>query len=62
MKVKLLKDARILHHAGEIVEVSPVVADFLVSVSNAEPVQPTESPKPVEPEKAATKTTRKSRK
>lgn len=29
MKVKLLRDARINHKAGEIVEVSPVVAEFL---------------------------------
>lgn len=62
MKVRLLKDARIQHKAGEIVEVSPVVADFLTSTFCAEPV-PAEKPKPVEKEKTAEKTTtRKGRK
>ena len=32
MKVQLLKDARIKHKAGEIVEVSPEEFNFLVSV------------------------------
>lgn len=36
MKVRLLRDSRITHKAGEIVEVSPVVADFLLSVGSAE--------------------------
>lgn len=35
MKVKLLRDARINHAAGEIVEVSPETANFLVSVGSA---------------------------
>lgn len=35
MKVKLIRDARINHAAGEIVEVSPETADFLVSVGSA---------------------------
>ena len=38
MKVKLLRDSRINHAAGEIVEVSPAVADFLLSVGSAENV------------------------
>lgn len=48
MKVRLLRDARIKHNAGEIVEVSPVEFNFLVSVGSAEPVceeAPQEKPK-----------------
>ena len=35
MKVRLLRDSRINHAAGEIVEVSPATADFLMSVGSA---------------------------
>ena len=35
MKVRLLRDARIAHKAGEIVEVSPDEFAFLVSVGSA---------------------------
>ena len=35
MKVCLLRDTRILHKAGEIVEVSPAEKAFLVSVGSA---------------------------
>lgn len=35
MKVKLLRDARIIHKAGEIVEVSPAEFGYLVSVGSA---------------------------
>ena len=35
MKVKLLKDARIRHYAGEIIEVSPEECFFLVSTDGA---------------------------
>lgn len=35
MKVKLLRAARIRHEAGEIVEVSPAEAGFLVSTMSA---------------------------
>lgn len=38
MKVKLLRDARITALAGEIVEVSPAQADFLISVGSAEKI------------------------
>lgn len=38
MKVKLLRDSRINHLAGEIVEVSSAQADFLMSVGSATPV------------------------
>ena len=35
MKIKLLRDARINHKAGEIVDVSPAECHFLVSVGSA---------------------------
>lgn len=38
MKVRLLRAARITVNAGEIVEVSPEQAAFLLSVGSAEPV------------------------
>lgn len=38
MRVKLLRDARINHKAGEIVEVSPAEGGFLLSVGSAEKV------------------------
>ena len=55
MRVKLLRDARIRHYAGEIVEVSPAECQFLTSVGSAVAVtnitqpqrndEPTEKPK-----------------
>ena len=38
MKLKLLRTARIRHEAGEIVEVSPAEAGFLLSTGSAEPI------------------------
>ena len=38
MLVKLTRDARIAHKAGEIVEVSPVVFQNMVTLGVAEPV------------------------
>ena len=35
MKVKLLRDSRINHLAGEIVDVSPAQGEFLLSVGSA---------------------------
>lgn len=35
MKVKLTRDSRIAHKAGEIVEVSPEQAQFLLAVGSA---------------------------
>ena len=35
MKIRLTRDSRINHKAGEIVEVSPSVAEFLLSVGSA---------------------------
>ena len=43
MKVKLLREARIRHKAGEIVEVSPAEAGFLLSTGTAVKVR--EAPK-----------------
>lgn len=37
MKVLLLRDQRIKHSAGEIVEVSPVEFNFLISTNSAIP-------------------------
>lgn len=44
MKIRLLRDSRINHAAGEVVEVSPATADFLLSVGSAARVES----KPVE--------------
>ena len=54
MKLRLLKDARIRHKAGEIVEVSPAEADFLRSTGSAEPAQEA-APEPEQKEKKAKK-------
>lgn len=43
MKLRLVRAARISHEAGEIVEVSPEVANFLLSVGSAVKVE--EAPK-----------------
>lgn len=56
MKMLLLKAARINHSAGEIVEVSPAQAEFLLSVDAAEYV-PAEQRKT--PEASKTRVTRK---
>jgi ribosomal protein L9 len=40
MKVLLLRDTRVQHKAGETVEVSPAVAEFLKAVGSAVPVVP----------------------
>lgn len=54
MKVRLLRDARINHKAGEIVEVSPSELHFLVSTGSA--VEVAVSPAKVEtPEKPVIK-------
>ena len=55
MKLLLTKAARINYNAGEIVEVSPDQAAFLLSVGSAVIVRPE---KKEAPEKATTKTTR----
>ena len=38
MRVKLLREARIRHHIGEVVEVSPQEYQFLVTTGSAVPV------------------------
>ena len=59
MKVRLLRAARITHNAGEIVEVSPAQAQFLLSVGAAEIILEERQA----PEKAVAKrTTRKATK
>lgn len=47
MKIILLRDARIRHKAGEIVETSPAEAEFLISLGSAEkaPEKPKRTPK-----------------
>lgn len=49
MKVKLIRDARIKHKAGEIVEVSPAEFNYLTSVGSAVPM--TEEKKTVKKKK-----------
>jgi hypothetical protein len=51
MKVKLLREAKIRHHAGEIVEVSPAEAGFLFSTKSAVTyIEPQPEMKPETPE------------
>ena len=51
MKVKLIRAARIRHEAGEIVEVSPAEAGFLLSTGSAVPyTEPVKEEKPEKPE------------
>ena len=46
MRVKLLRDSRIIHKAGEVVDVSPAEAAFLLSVDSAVEVRADDEPKP----------------
>ena len=39
MKIRLIRDQRILHKAGDIVEVSPDAYKWLVDTKSGEPVQ-----------------------
>lgn len=55
MKVKLTKDARIKHYAGEIVEVSPAEYNFLTSTGSAVSVR--EEAAEVSPDSDKPKTT-----
>lgn len=69
MKVKLLRDARIKHYAGEIIDVSPEECFFLVSTegaiavdavkSDVAPEIPEKAPKAETPEKKMVKRTAK---
>ena len=58
MKVKLLKEARIRHKAGDIVEVSPARASFLLRYGLADPVIIREQIETPEKRTAVKKTTR----
>lgn len=53
MKIKLLRDSRILHKAGEVVEASPTECFFLISTGSA--VEVSEAVKKVETEIAEEK-------
>jgi len=59
MKLRLTKAARINHEAGEIVEVSPAQANFLLSVNAAEIIRPEQRETPEK--KTATATRRKAK-
>lgn len=59
MKVVLLRDARVSHKAGEIVEVSPAEFNFLVSIKSAEPLAETATAEPVAETPEKPKRTRK---
>ena len=61
MKVILLRDARIRHLAGEIVQVSPAEFNFLVSTGSAKPLG-TEAAEAEEQPKAAKKPAGKAKK
>jgi hypothetical protein len=58
MKVKLLRDAKIRHAAGEIVEVSPAECQFLTSLGSAVIVDAAPATAKAE-QKPAAKTTKK---
>lgn len=46
MKVVLIRDQKILHKAGETVNVSPSVYDFLITTGTAKPVEAAQDKKP----------------
>ncbi len=51
MKVTLLKDVRVMHKAGETVEVSPAEYNFLIATKSARPAAAQE-PKPAKKRKS----------
>lgn len=57
MKVKLLRDSRIKHKAGEIVEVSPEECFFLLSIGSAEALK--EQPEAAKADKVGTRKMKK---
>ena len=61
MKLKLLRSARIRHEAGEIVEVSPAEAGFLLTTGSAEKANAPETRETPE-EKTAARETRTKKK
>lgn len=58
MKIRLTRDARIQHRAGEVVEASPAEAGFLISVGSAIPVK-AEAGTDTEAEQKTTRKTKK---
>lgn len=62
MKVKLIRDARITHKAGEIIDVSPAECSFLVSVGSAVEVAVKDLLRAELAEKIPKKTTKKKEK
>lgn len=56
MKIRLTRDSRITHKAGEIVEVSPAEGVFLVSVQSAVEIRAEEE----KPAKAVKRTAKRS--
>lgn len=59
MKVRLLRDARINHKAGEIVEISPAQFQFLASFHSVELVEETAVAEPIAETPEKPKRTRK---
>lgn len=57
-QVKLLRDAKILHKAGEVVTVSPAEFNHLVSLGSATPYAPKASADAKEPKAEPVKKTR----
>lgn len=57
MKIKLLRDSRILHKVGEVVEASPAECSFLISTGSA--VKVSEAVEKVETATAEEKTEEK---
>lgn len=57
MKIKLLRDSRIVHKAGEVVNASPAEASFLISVGSAIEIRESavETPEKAMPRKRGTK-------
>lgn len=55
MRVRLLRPARINHNAGEVLEISPAQAAFLLSVGSAEVVRTEKRETPEKPVKTTTR-------
>lgn len=58
MKIRMTRTARITHQPGEIVEVSPAEAAFLLSMGGAEPVTERKAETPESEAPAASRATR----
>lgn len=62
MLIRLIRDARIHHKAGEIVDVSPAEYTYLVTTHSGVPVVTASAAKETPETDAPTKTTRKAKK